>query len=89
MIDRVTADVKIKIDSLPFLERTLPAIVRLIIEAMREPPKGFEKIVYHGDYGDDVWRDSIDEVLKGEPVGGYSRATNPPALDPLAHEPMK
>jgi hypothetical protein len=37
---------------------------RLAIEAMREPPKEFEKIVYHGDYGDDVWRDSIDIILR-------------------------
>lgn len=38
-------------------------LARALLKAMREPPKGFEKIVYHGDYGDDVWREMIDVIL--------------------------
>jgi hypothetical protein len=37
---------------------------RAAIEAMREPPKGFEMIVYHGDYGDDIWREMIEAALR-------------------------
>ncbi len=38
--------------------------VKVIIRALSEPPKGYNKIVYHGEYADDVWREMIDEILR-------------------------
>jgi hypothetical protein len=68
MVDRVAAairdrsfdDDQLADCGLPMADAVTMAIAA--IKAMREPPKGFETIVYHGDYADDVWRAMIDHI---------------------------
>lgn len=74
MVERVAIDVRAKLDAMAFHDRTVPAIVRLVIEAMQEPTEGMLKIGDTADNGDDhnlgrwaateLWKSWIDEALK-------------------------
>ena len=39
-------------------------MAKIVVKAMREPPDGYDKIVYYGDYADDVWREMLDKILE-------------------------
>jgi hypothetical protein len=72
MIEKAANELRSKLDELRFDERTLPTIVRIVIEAIKTPSADMLIAGRHGldrsaMYDRDallVWQDMINEMLK-------------------------